>query len=146
MIINRSAPASTVVPVLTYDDVGAAIDWLCAAFGFAERLRGAGPGDTVSHAQLSFGNGDVMLGTSKAGFNVPRPGDLSVYVHVRVEDVEMHYARTEAFAAKILLPLATYPYGERQYTVEDIGGHRWTFSQSVEDIDPATWATVVKPG
>jgi uncharacterized glyoxalase superfamily protein PhnB len=36
---NRSVPAATVIPVLTYPDVRAAVDWLCAAFGFAERLR-----------------------------------------------------------------------------------------------------------
>ena len=36
---NRSAPASTVVPILVYEDVNAAIDWLCGAFGFTERLR-----------------------------------------------------------------------------------------------------------
>jgi uncharacterized glyoxalase superfamily protein PhnB len=33
----------------------------------------------------------------------------------------------------------THMYGERQYTVEDPGGHRWTFSQSVADVDPADW-------
>jgi uncharacterized glyoxalase superfamily protein PhnB len=34
MITNRSAPTATVVPILVYDDVARAIDWLCAAFGF----------------------------------------------------------------------------------------------------------------
>ena len=29
------------------------------------------------------------------------------------------------------------PYGERQYNAEDIGGHRWTFSQSIARGDPA---------
>jgi len=38
-IVNRSAPRATVVPVLVYEDVGKAIDWLCGAFGFEERLR-----------------------------------------------------------------------------------------------------------
>jgi len=38
-IVNRSAPGATVVPVLVYEDVGKAIDWLCGAFGFEERLR-----------------------------------------------------------------------------------------------------------
>jgi hypothetical protein len=28
-------------------------------------------------------------------------------------------------------------YWERHYTVEDPGGHRWTFSQSTADLDPA---------
>jgi len=30
-------------------------------------------------------------------------------------------------------------FGERQYTVEDPWGNRWTFSQSIADVDPAAW-------
>jgi uncharacterized glyoxalase superfamily protein PhnB len=33
----------------------------------------------------------------------------------------------------------TYPFGERQYTVDDPGGHRWTFTQSVADVAPEEW-------
>jgi hypothetical protein len=39
LIANRSIPAATVIPVLIYPDVRNAVDWLCAAFGFAERVR-----------------------------------------------------------------------------------------------------------
>jgi uncharacterized glyoxalase superfamily protein PhnB len=39
MRANRSMPMSTVIPVLAYEDLGRAIDWLCAAFGFTERWR-----------------------------------------------------------------------------------------------------------
>jgi hypothetical protein len=42
MVVNRSAPRASVVPVLVYEDVGPAVDWLCSTFGFRERLR-AGP-------------------------------------------------------------------------------------------------------
>ena len=28
------------------------------------------------------------------------------------------------------------PFRERQYTVEDPGGHQWTFSQSIADVAP----------
>jgi uncharacterized glyoxalase superfamily protein PhnB len=34
---------------------------------------------------------------------------------------------------------ADYPYGERQYTVEDPSGHVWTFSQTIADTDPRNW-------
>ena len=50
MVINRSAPRATVVPILVYEDVAKAIDWLCDTFGFTERLRAAGPGGSVTHA------------------------------------------------------------------------------------------------
>jgi hypothetical protein len=30
-------------------------------------------------------------------------------------------------------------YGERQYSAEDFAGHRWTFTQTIADIDPKDW-------
>jgi hypothetical protein len=36
---NRSVPPATVVPVLSYPDLRAAVAWLTAAFGFVERTR-----------------------------------------------------------------------------------------------------------
>src|SRR5215216_7251981 len=37
--VNRSVPPPTVVPVLVYPDVRAAVRFLTAAFGFVERTR-----------------------------------------------------------------------------------------------------------
>ena len=31
MVTNRSAPTATIVPILIYEDVRQAIDWLCRA-------------------------------------------------------------------------------------------------------------------
>ena len=42
---NRSVPPATVVPVLSYPDVRAAVAWLSAAFGFVERTRIGDRGD-----------------------------------------------------------------------------------------------------
>ena len=39
MLPNRSIPSATVIPVLVYPDVRAAVAWLTAAFGFVERVR-----------------------------------------------------------------------------------------------------------
>ena len=39
MLTNRSVPAATVIPVLVYPDVPAAVAWLTQAFGFIERVR-----------------------------------------------------------------------------------------------------------
>jgi uncharacterized glyoxalase superfamily protein PhnB len=44
--------------------------------------------------------------------------------------------------ARILHPPTDYPYGERQYTDEDVGGHRWSFSQSIADVAPEEWGGV----
>src|SRR6266545_3175245 len=144
MVVNRSAPAGTVVPVLIYDDVGKAVDWLCDAFGFKERLQ-AGTG----HAQLTIGEGSVMLGARRVGqgfaspdraeFRPPRADEVSHSVHVAVPDVDRHYEHAKGRGARILQPPTDYSFGERQYTAEDLGGHRWTFSQSIADVDPRAW-------
>jgi len=57
MVVNRSAPGATLVPVLIYEDVARAVEWLCGAFGCRERLRARGPGGPISHAQMTFGTG-----------------------------------------------------------------------------------------
>lgn len=62
MIENRSAPPGPVVPVLADKDVNTAIEWLCVAFGFTERLRTPAQADgTIHHAQLAVGPGSIML-------------------------------------------------------------------------------------
>ena len=62
MLENRSAPPGPIVPVLRYPDVAQAIDWLCSAFGFAERLRTPPePDGAIHHAQLAVGAGAVIL-------------------------------------------------------------------------------------
>jgi len=139
MVVNRSAPRATVVPILVYEDVGAAIDWLCDTFGFRERLRAGRPGGIVFHAQLEVGECAIMLGRQGAEFRPPRPDEVSQYVTVHVEDVDQHFAQTRRCGARILKPPADMPFGERQYTVEDPGGHRWTFSQSVADVPFEAW-------
>jgi len=64
-------------------------------------------------------------------------------VMIRVADVDEHRARTEAAGGRIVSPPATYPYGERQYSVVDPDGHVWTFSQTVASIDPGVWGGIL---
>jgi uncharacterized glyoxalase superfamily protein PhnB/quercetin dioxygenase-like cupin family protein len=130
---NRSMPAANVIPVLHYPDVGAAVDWLCRAFGAVERLR---IGD--HRAQLILEGGAVVVAHSS---DARQPTSDSIMV--RVADVDSHCARAAQHAARILAPPADFPYGERQYTAEDPGGHRWTFSQTTADVDPGAFGAVL---
>jgi len=138
-ILNRSAPAAIIVPVLIYEDVGKAIDWLCGAFGFTERLRAGGRDGRVTHAQLSVGEGAIMLGAQGAEFRPPRSNEVNQYVLVHVEDVDRHFEHAKRSGARIIHPPANMPFGERPYTAEDFAGHRWTFSQSIADVAPEQW-------
>lgn len=58
---------TTIVPCLRYRDATAAIDWLCKAFGFEEQAVHPNPDGSIAHAQITFGNGMIMLGSAKPG-------------------------------------------------------------------------------
>jgi len=138
MIKNRSAPPGTIVPWLAYPDVERAIAWLCGAFGFTERLRTpAGPDGSIHHAQLAVGEGCIVCTAGREA----APG---VSLFVPVEDVDAHCARARRFGARIVGEPRTCEFGERQYSVEDLAGYRWTFSQSVADVNPTDWGAIVK--
>ena len=133
MFANRSVPQASVIPELAYRDVTEAAAWLCEAFGFAERLR------IGNHrVQLLFGNG-AMVATQLRADATPEADRATHAMLVRIEDADAHRDRAAAAGATILDEPTDYPYGERQYNAEDIGGHRWTFSQSIADVDPTSW-------
>ncbi|HET9808982.1 MAG TPA: VOC family protein [Candidatus Limnocylindria bacterium] len=131
MIANRSVPSATVIPELPYDDVAEASEWLCRAFGLKERLR---IGD--HRAQLIFGDGAVIL--------TARGAQGHGAVLMRVADADRHHEQAKRSGAKILHPPTDQPYGERQYSAEDLGGHVWTFSESIADVDPASWGGTLR--
>jgi uncharacterized glyoxalase superfamily protein PhnB len=141
MVTNRSAPTSTIVPILIYEDVGQAIDWLCRAFGFSERLRAERDG-VIGHAQLAVAEGAIMLGRQGGPFRSPQGNEISQYVHVTVADVDRHFEHAKQCGARVVQSPADTPFGERQYTVQDHAGHRWTFSQHVADVAPEEWGAV----
>ena len=58
--------------------------------------------------------------------------------------INAHHARAAEAGAKIISEPEDYPYGERQYSAVDPGGHRWTFSESIDDVDPAIWGGTLK--
>src|SRR4029077_7557098 len=96
---NRSIPAPTVIPVLSYPDVREAVAWLCAAFGFVERVR---IGEN-HRAQLRFGDGAVIVGDVRHDRRPPRPGSVTHSVMVRVDDVRAHCERARSNDARILM-------------------------------------------
>jgi uncharacterized glyoxalase superfamily protein PhnB len=134
MLKNRSVPADTILPHVTYRDLPAAIDWLKRVFGFTEHYRYGG--DPVQGAQLHLGDAWIMVNRS-------RPGRSSLTIFV--EDVDAHFEKTKAEGANIVENLHETEYGERQYGVEDIEGHHWLFSRHARDVSPEQWGATISP-
>jgi uncharacterized glyoxalase superfamily protein PhnB len=147
---NRTMPSATVMPVLVYDNVPEACEWLCRVFGFSERWRA---GD--HRAQLAFGDGTVVIGEARTGaageplegvtWAPEDPARVSHSVTVRTEHVDVHFEKARDCGARILQSPKDHPYGERQYTAVDLGGHHWTFSESIADVAPEDWGGVSGP-
>src|SRR5262245_36305735 len=122
---NRSIPRCTVIPELGYADVVAAAEWLCAAFGFTPRIR--------------IGSHRIQLNVRDGAIVVIEGGGGSSSVMVRVDDVDAHHAHAVARGVEIARAPKSHPFGERQYTAVDLGGHRWKFTQSISDVAPESW-------
>ena len=127
------ATVATVVPALHYVDAPAAIEFLCRAFGFERKAVYEGEGGAIAHAELTLGNGMVMLGSVKDsdyGRLVVRPrdaGGVTMSIYVIVEDADAHFARAKAAGAEIAREPVTQDYGGRDYTCKDPEGNVWTF-------------------
>jgi uncharacterized glyoxalase superfamily protein PhnB len=133
-------PSATVIPVLIYPDVRAAVAWLTEAFGFRERLQ---IGED-HRSQLEFGDGGLIVGDVRHGRVPPRPGESTHQVVLRVADARAAFDRARAAGAEILSEPTDYEYGERQWTCADPWGHQWTISETLEDADPASWGGELK--
>ena len=137
--MNMPAPQAadtiaTVIPCLRYRHALKAIDWLCDAFGF-QRHAVYADGDVVHHAQLSFGNGMVMVGSTDVqsdwGRQTLQPDEAGMRntqsCCVIVRDADAHHAKAKAAGAEIVIDLAGQDYGGRGYACRDIEGHLWWF-------------------
>jgi uncharacterized glyoxalase superfamily protein PhnB len=129
---NRSVPPATVVPVLSYPDVRAAVEWLSAAFGYVERTR---IGDS-HRAQMSVGADAAVIVAEGADGKPARDDGVRHLIRVRVEDVGAQFERARAHGARVLEPPTDREYGERDCTIEDLAGHRWQFAETVRDVAP----------
>lgn len=142
---NRSVPTATILPHLVYRNVIEACNWLARVFGFAEYYR---HGQPVSGIQMHLGDAYIMLTTPREGRSESpaKLGSGTQMLTVLVPDVEAHYARTKREGGVIWEQLHETIYGEKQYGVTDLEGHRWLFSQHARDVDPRSWgATMVPP-
>jgi uncharacterized glyoxalase superfamily protein PhnB len=136
LLENRSIPSATVIPVLVYPDVRAAVAWLTEAFGFVERVR---VGED-HRSQMRIGDdGAVIVADVRREQQAPTEGTVTHVIKVRVADVDAQLERARAHGAKVLQEPTEYPYGERECDVEDLAGHRWQFTQTLRDVDPEEW-------
>jgi uncharacterized glyoxalase superfamily protein PhnB len=127
---------TTIIPVLRYRDAPAAIDWLCQTFGFEKQLVVSNEDGTIAHAQLSFGNGMIMVGSvlnneTDFGRLMKQPDEVggaeTQSAYIVVNDADAVYASAKAAGARIAIEIKDEDYGGRDFTCYDLEGHVWSF-------------------
>ena len=140
--MNSTGKTVNVISNVLYRDANAGIDWLKSVLGFTERAVYRAPDGAVQHAELVFGNGMIMVGTS--GLNTQSagwycmPSDIGGKVtsgtYLIVDDCTPVWERAKAASAEVLLELRTMDYGGQAFTLRDPEGYVW----SLGEYDP--WA------
>lgn len=132
-----------IIPMLSYENGIAAIEWLKQAFGFEENMEMRMiEGERLTHAELKLNDNIIMLAT-------PSPDYESINKHrshckqmnkwlsvpyivngllVYVDNVDTHYKKAKENGAEILSEMED-GFPGRRYRCADIEGHRWMFMQ-----------------
>jgi PhnB protein len=139
--------SQTVIPMISYEDGVAALEWLVAAFGFQERARMCDQAGRLMHGEVAAGDAIIMLASPTPDYESPRrhrevcerarkwsavPWIING-VLVYVDNLDAHFQRAKSAGAQILSEIEEGPPG-RRYRAEDPEGHRWFFFERVRDV------------
>ena len=139
MTQNPPAGCQRVIPMLSYADAPAAIDFLCRAFGFEERSRMPMPDGRIGHAEVGYQDNVVMLASEYPEMGLASPQNVSTrhcQLMCYVDDVDAHHARAREAGATVVAEPEDQFYGDRVYRAVDPEGHRWLFATHLRDIAP----------
>ncbi|MGH2742577.1 MAG: VOC family protein [Thermoleophilaceae bacterium] len=117
----------SIYPVLKYDDARAALDFLERAFGFERRRVYDGQNGGVAHAEVTFGNELVMIGSTSEGDPTFNQGVAMTVVYVVVDDPDSLHQRAIGAGAEIVMPPTDQDYGSRDFAARDPEGNIWSF-------------------
>jgi uncharacterized glyoxalase superfamily protein PhnB len=122
---------TSVIPILVYEDIEAAHDFLLAAFGFTSGGIHRIDDGSVVHAEVRAGDCPIWLHrvTAEHGMATPKGAAMAHGgLEVIVPDVDAHYAHASAAGARIDRAPSDQEYSLREYGARDPEDHRWWFS------------------
>lgn len=132
-----------IVPMLSYEDGIAAINWLCKVFGFSEKTRWVDENGKLSHGEIELNNNIIMLASPTPDYQSPKNHRKSCKeaaawysvpyiingVLVYVDNIEEHFKQAKENGAVILSQIEYGGPGTR-YRAEDLEGQRWMFMEN----------------
>jgi uncharacterized glyoxalase superfamily protein PhnB len=131
---DDTTTTTAVIPVLVYEDIEAAHDFLVRAFDFTSGGLHRDESGTVVHAEVRCGDAPVWLHRATAEHEMASPRGAAAShggLEVVLPDVEERFARAKAAGAHIDSEPTDQDYGLREYGVRDPENHRWWFSSAI---------------
>lgn len=118
---------STITPMLSVRDAGAAIDFYAAAFGATVVERSDFGPTTVAELTIEDARFFVVTQDEQRGNVSPQTieGRTTVRIDLIVDDPDAVAAQAIAAGAREMFAVADQPYGFRQGRVVDPEGHHW---------------------
>ncbi len=123
------------MPYLYYPDAARALAFLVDAFGFTEMSAVRDDEGNVWTAQLSTGNGGVLIGPGMAEFGtraVEDPAWATSRTFIYVDDVDLHCEHARGAGATIIDEPGDHG-PNRIYVASDCGGQQWIFATPLPD-------------
>jgi PhnB protein len=136
MIEARRKTVRALIPMLVCRDGASEVDFCKAAFDAIELSRRVGDDQSVVHATLSIEGALIMIHGEFSTLVSRSPeldGSSCVVVYLYVEDVDLTLEKAVRAGAKILIPVASMPWGDRTARILDPAGHVWNISTRVEE-------------
>jgi uncharacterized glyoxalase superfamily protein PhnB len=148
VMTGSSIPVTTIpvttIPTLRYVRPNEAIEWLKTALGFEEKIVHRTDAGVVEHAELTLGNGMVMIGTAGHEQSTARwytqpqtAGAVTSSIYLVVPDCGPVHASAVQAGAEFLQELRTESYGGRSFIVRDPEGQIWSLGEYNPWAEPA---------
>ena len=115
---------------LTQLNAAQTIDFCKKAFGAKERMRMAGPGGKIMHAEIVIGDSIIMLNDEMQ--EPAQPASLFLYV----PDVDKTVAKAVKAGATVLMAPQDMFWGDRFGRIADPSGNKWGIATHREDVTP----------
>jgi uncharacterized glyoxalase superfamily protein PhnB len=130
------------IPYLTVQDAGKALDFYQKAFGFRKLNAMTDKEGRVVHAEVEWQDAWIMLGTEGAYGGPCRAPVTSgvrspVNLYLYCEDVDSLFARATAGGAKAEASPSDMFWGDRMCKVVDPDGHIWCFATHTGKCSPS---------
>ena len=128
MSTTTASRVRALIPMLVCLDGASEIDFCQRVFGAIELARRSAEDGTVMHATLTIGENLIMVHgefQALASRAPPLDGGSPVVIYIYVEDADAVITRALSAGARVLIPAADQPWGDRVGRIIDPSGHVW---------------------